>query len=165
MYIYSLNQKRKMIPLNGEHICRVDAKGRFLLPVAFKSQLASLLQEGFIMKQSIHNPCLELYPKSTWDELYRKIISKLNRFKREDGNFIRAYSAGTKLIEIDSAGRILIPHDLAKFAGITGDVVVAAMMDCLEVWDKASYDGVVSETQTNMPELAERLLGDINLNE
>jgi len=154
-----------MIPLNGEQICRVDAKGRFMLPVVFKNQLADLLQEGFIMKQSIHNPCLELYPKSTWNELYRKIMSKLNRFKKEDRSFIRTYSAGTKVIEIDSAGRILIPHDLARFAGITGDIVVAAMMDCMEVWDKTRYDSEIIETQDMMPELAEKLLGNINLNE
>jgi MraZ protein len=154
-----------MIPLQGEHICRVDAKGRFLLPVALKNQLIASLDEGFVVKQSIFSKCLELYPKSNWDELIRKITSKLNRFRKEDNDFIRAYNAGLKQLEMDSTGRLLIPRDLAVFAEITGDVVVTAKMDCIEIWDKARYDEIVSATQTNMSDLAEKILGNINLNE
>jgi MraZ protein len=154
-----------MIPLQGEHICRVDAKGRFMLPVALKNQLDASLNEGFVVKRSIFSSCLELYPKSNWDELNRKIISKLNRFVKKHNDFIRAYNAGLKELEIDAIGRILIPRDLAVFAGITGDVVVAAKMDCIEIWDKARYDEVVRASQTDISELAEDILGNINLNE
>jgi len=154
-----------MIPLQGEHICRVDAKGRFLLPVALKNQLIASLDEGFVVKQSIFSKCLELYPKSNWDELIRKITSKLNRFRKEDNDFIRAYNAGLKQLEMDSTGRLLIPRHLAVFAEITGDVVVTAKMDCIEIWDKARYDEIVNETQSDISGLAEEILGNINLNE
>ena len=154
-----------MIPLQGEHIGRVDAKGRFLLPVALKNQVSASLNEGFVVKRSIFSPCLELYPNSNWDEISRKIISKLNRFVKKHNDFIRAYNAGLKELEIDSTGRILIPRDLAVFAGITGDIVVAAKLDCIEIWDKAKYDSVVSETQTDISDLAEEILGNININE
>jgi len=154
-----------MISIQGEHICRVDAKGRFMLPVALKNQLNASLNEGFIVKRSIFSPCLELYPRSNWDELIRKITSKLNRFVKRDNDFIRAYNAGLKELEIDSTGRILIPRDLAVITGISGDVVLAAKMECIEIWDKAKYDEVVSETQANISGLAEEILGNINLNE
>ena len=154
-----------MIPLQGEHIGRVDAKGRFLLPVALKNQLSASLGEGFIVKRSIFSPCLELYPKTNWDEINRKIISKLNRFVKKHNDFIRAYNAGLKELEIDNSGRILIPRDLAVFAGISGDIVVTAKMDCIEIWDKARYDEIVNETQSDISGLAEEILGNINLNE
>ena len=154
-----------MIPLQGEHIGRVDAKGRFLLPVALKNQLSASLGEGFIVKRSIFSPCLELYPKTNWDEINRKIISKLNRFVKKHNDFIRAYNAGLKELELDGSGRILIPRDLAVFAGISGDIVVTAKMDCIEIWDKARYDEIVSETQSDISGLAEEILGNINLNE
>ena len=154
-----------MIPLQGEHIGRVDAKGRFLLPAALKNQLIDSLGDGFIVKRSIFSPCLELYPKSNWDEINRKIISKLNRFVKKHNDFIRAYNAGLKELEIDSSGRILIPRDLAVFAGISGDIVVTAKMDCIEIWDKARYDEIVNETQSDISGLAEEILGNINLNE
>lgn len=136
-----------------------------MLPVALKNQVSALLNEGFIVKRSIFSPCLELYPKTNWDELNRKIISKLNRFVKKHNDFIRAYNAGLKELEIDGNGRILIPRDLAVFAGITGDIVVAAKMDCIEIWDKAKYDEVVNATQTDISGLAEDILGNINLNE
>ena len=154
-----------MISLQGEHTGRVDAKGRFLLPVALKNQVSASLNEGFVVKRSIFSPCLELYPRSNWDEISRKIISKLNRFVKKHNDFIRAYNAGLKEVEIDSSGRILIPRDLAVFAGITGDIVIAANMECIEIWDKAKYENVVSETQTDISGLAEEILGSINLNE
>lgn len=154
-----------MISIQGEHICRVDAKGRFLLPGALKNQLLSTLEEGFIVKRSIFSKCLELYPKSNWNELIRRITSKLNRFKKDDNDFIRAYTAGLKELEADSNGRLLIPKDLALFAEITGDIVVTAKMECIEIWDKARYDEIISSTQTNISELAEKILGNINLNE
>ncbi len=154
-----------MIPLQGEHICRVDAKGRFMLPVALKNQLNASLSNGFVIKRSILSPCLELFPRSNWDELINKITSKLNRFVKRDNDFIRAYNAGLKELEIDSTGRILIPRDLAVIAGITSDIAVAAKMGCIEIWDKAKYDEVISETQTNISALAEDILGNINLNE
>jgi len=154
-----------MIPLQGEHICRVDAKGRFLLPVGLKSQLSASLNEGFVVKRSIFSTCLELYPRSNWNELYRKIMSKMNRFNKKHNDFIRAYNAGLKDVEIDGTGRILIPRDLAVFAEITGDIVVNAKMDCIEIWDKTLYDQVLSEAQANFPDLAEEILGNINLNE
>jgi MraZ protein len=86
-------------------------------------------------------------------------------FRREDNDFLRAYTAGLKQLEIDGTGRILIPRDLAVFAEITGDIVVAAKMNCIEIWDKAKYDEIVNATQTNISDLAEKLLGNININE
>ncbi len=154
-----------MISLQGEHICRVDAKGRFLLPGALKGQLNASLEEGFIVKRSIFSKCLELYPRSNWNELLRRITSKLNRFKKDDNDFIRAYTAGLKELEADSNGRLLIPRDLAIFAEITGDIVVNAKMECIEIWDKAKYDEIVNATQPNISDLAEKILGNINLNE
>ncbi len=154
-----------MISLQGEYTGRVDAKGRFMLPVALKNQVSASLAEGFVVKRSIFSSCLELYPKSNWDELNRKIISKLNRFVKKHNDFIRAYNAGLKEVEIDSTGRILIPRDLAVFAGITGDIVVAAKMDCIEIWDKTRYDEVVTEAQGDISGLAEDILGNINLND
>ncbi len=154
-----------MIPIQGEHICRVDVKGRFLLPAALKNQLIASLKEGFIVKRSIFSSCLELYPKPNWDELISKITSKLNRFRKEDNDFIRAYNAGLKEVELDGTGRLLIPRDLAIFAEITGDIVITAKMNCIEIWDKAKYDEVVNATQTNISDLAEKILGNINLNE
>ena len=52
----------------GVHDCKVDAKGRLMLPSALKSQLDAIISEGFVLKRSIFQPCLELYPRQEWDK-------------------------------------------------------------------------------------------------
>jgi MraZ protein len=59
----------------------VDAKGRLLLPAAIKKQLLPMLQNGFVLKRAVFQPCLELYPMSEWETLMQK-VNKLNRFKK-----------------------------------------------------------------------------------
>ena len=85
-------------------------------------------------------------------------------FRIKDQDFIRAYKTGLNGLEIDNTGRILIPRDLAMFAKITGDIVVSAQTGRIEIWDKAEFDKVISETLANMEELNEELLGDITFN-
>ena len=97
----------------GTYECKVDAKGRVLLPAPLKKQLASSLQNGFVLKRSVFQPCLELYPMQEW-ELMMKKIGKLNPFVKKNNDFIRRFTAGVKEIEIDALGRLLIPKDLVR---------------------------------------------------
>jgi len=68
-------------PLIGTYECKVDAKGRLMLPAAVKKQLLPVLQNGFVLKRAVFQPCLELYPMSEWEALMQK-VNKLNRSKR-----------------------------------------------------------------------------------
>jgi MraZ protein len=99
----------------GTYECKVDAKGRLLLPAPLKKQLSVALQDGFVLKRSVFQPCLELYPMQEWNVMMQK-INKLNRFVKKNNDFIRRFTAGVKVVEIDNLGRILIPKDLVVFA-------------------------------------------------
>lgn len=52
-----------------------------MLPAALKKQLSSVLQNGFVLKRAVFQPCLELYPMEEWEALMQR-INKLNRFKK-----------------------------------------------------------------------------------
>ena len=104
--------------LIGTYECKADPKGRIMLPVALKKQLIVNINKGFVLKRSVFNSCLEMYPKDEWELLMLK-INKLNRFNKKNVDFIRRFTAGVKLIEIDSSGRLLIPRDLLNHAGIS----------------------------------------------
>ena len=106
----------------GTYECKVDAKGRLLIPAPLKKQLATSLQNGFVLKRSVFQPCLELYPMKEWDLMMLK-INKLNRFVKKNNDFIRRFTAGVKVVEIDALGRLLIPKDLVSFASISKEVV------------------------------------------
>ncbi|RKE98369.1 division/cell wall cluster transcriptional repressor MraZ [Ichthyenterobacterium magnum] len=147
-----------MNALIGTYECKVDAKGRLLLPAAIKKQLSPVLQNGFVLKRAVFQPCLELYPMSEWGLLMQK-INKLNKFKKKNNDFIRRFTAGVKMIEIDSAGRLLIPRDLVTFSGITKDIVVSSAINIIEIWDKDRYEKAIDDATGDFADLAEEVMG------
>ena len=145
--------------LIGTYECKADSKGRIMLPVALKKQLFKKIKEGFVIKRAVFNKCLELNPIFEWELLMEK-INKLNRFNKKNIDFIRRFSAGVRFIEIDSTGRLLIPKDLLKNAGITKATVISSVVNILEIWDKKLYEESISEAKINFAKLAEEVMGD-----
>ena len=92
-----------------------------MIPVTLKNQMAPILNEGFVIKRSVFQPCLELYPLSEWNQLMQRMNRK-NRFKKKNNDFIRRFTAGVKPVEIDATGRLLIPRNLMSVAGIDKEV-------------------------------------------
>jgi len=142
----------------GTYDCKADTKGRVMLPVALKNQMAPVLKEGFVIKRSVFQPCLELYPMAEWNLLMEK-MNKKNRFKKKNNDFIRRFSAGVKMIEIDATGRLLIPKNLVAVAAITKEVVLSSAINIVEIWDKNSYEKVLEETAEDFASLAEEVMG------
>lgn len=130
-----------------------------MLPVALKNQMSPMLNEGFVIKRSVFQPCLELYPMAEWNLLMEK-MNKKNRFKKKNNDFIRRFSAGVKVIEIDATGRMLIPKNLISIASITKEVVLSSAINIVEIWDKDSYEKVIDETAEDFASLAEEVMGD-----
>lgn len=147
-----------MNSLIGTYECKADTKGRLMLPAALKKQLSSSLQEGFVLKRAVFQPCLELYPMTEWNRLMDK-VNKLNRFKKKNNDFIRLFTAGVKIIEVDNNGRLLIPKDLQGFAGITKEVVMASAVNILEIWDKDRYEDAITSATQDFADLAEEVMG------
>ena len=150
-----------MINLFGAHESTVDAKGRVLLPLPFKKQLAAALDQGFVIKHSIFSKSLELYPMQTWNEMV-KDVSKVSRFVKKNVEFIRMLNYGVKNIELDNNNRILIQKDLLDFAGIKKDIVMAAAIDRIEIWDKKAYHKFIKENSSSFESLTEEVMGKIN---
>lgn len=148
-----------MISFIGTYDCKADAKGRVMLPVALKNQMSPMLNNGFVLKRSVFQPCLELYPMAEWNLLMEK-MNKKNRFKKKNNDFIRRFSAGVKVIEIDATGRLLIPKNLISVAGISKEVVLSSAINIVEIWDKESYEKVIDETAEDFASLAEEVMGD-----
>lgn len=147
-----------MVNLIGTYECKADAKGRLMLPVAFKKQLEEVLEDGFVVKRSVFQPCLELYPRKEWDVLMGK-MNKLNRFKKKHNDFIRRFTAGVKEVEVDSAGRILISKDLTQFAGIGKELVLSSAINIIEIWDKNRYEVAIEDATDDFADLAEEVMG------
>ncbi|TDP58225.1 division/cell wall cluster transcriptional repressor MraZ [Flavobacterium dankookense] len=145
----------------GTYECKIDAKGRLMIPAALKKQLAGSLQDGFVLKRSVFQPCLELYPMSEWNLMMQK-INKLNRFVKKNNDFIRRFTAGVKVVEIDALGRLLVPKDLMSFSQISKDIVLSSAVNIVEVWDKELYEKSIAGDDIDFADLAEDVMGNIN---
>ena len=148
-----------MISLIGTYDCKADVKGRVMLPVALKTQLSPILAGGFVIKRAVFRDCLELYPMAEWQLLMEKMNEK-NRFVKKNNDFIRRFTAGVKVIEVDASGRLLIPRNLMGIAQITNEVVLSAAINIVEIWDKTQYESVLEETAQDFASLAEEVMGN-----
>ena len=144
--------------LIGTYECKIDVKGRLLIPSAFKKQLAPVIPKGFVLKRAVFQNCLELYPLKQWEELIKKVNS-LNRFKKKNNDFIRRFTAGVKFIELDSNGRLLIPRDLIEFSNINREVTLSTSVNIIEIWDKSSYEKAIADSRDDFAQLAEEVMG------
>lgn len=161
-YIFAHNQnKNKLNTIIGTYECKVDAKGRLMIPSALKKQLANSLQDGFVLKRSVFQPCLELYPMIEWNLMMQK-INKLNRFIKKNNDFIRRFTAGVKVVEVDDLGRLLIPKDLVGFSKISKDIVLSSAVNIVEIWDKDLYEKAISGDDDEFANLAEDVMGNSN---
>lgn len=150
-----------MVHLIGTYSCKADAKGRVKMPIGLKKQLDPVAEEGFVLKRSVFQPCLELYPMKEWKEIMGR-MAKLNRFVRKNNDFIRRFSAGVRVLEMDATGRILIPKDLAAFAGISRELILSSTIDMIEIWDETKYETVIGASADDFATLAEEVMGSIN---
>lgn len=149
-----------MINLIGTYECKVDAKGRLMVPSALKKQLAPMMQEGFVIKRAVFQDCLELYPMEQWNGLMTR-MNKLNRFKKKNVDFIRRFTAGVKTVEVDTNGRLLIPKDLVAFAGIQKEIVLSSTINIVEIWDKEKYENSIeNSSDDDFADLAEEVMGN-----
>ena len=147
--------------------CKADAKGRLMLPSGLKKQLAAELMEGFVLKRSVFNSCLELHPMAEWNAIMLD-VNKLNRFVKKNNDFVRMFTAGVRMVDVDSTSRIQIPKDLINFAGINKQIVLASVGCVVEIWDKDKYEETVNDASVDFGALAEDVMGNteiVNSNE
>jgi MraZ protein len=142
----------------GEYEVAIDAKGRFLLPLGFRKQLAEGAGEKFVVNRGFEN-CLTIYTMGTWSAISEK-INKLNDFKPNVREFKRLFLNGATMVEVDSADRILLPKQLQEYAGIKKDAVLSAQGNKVELWDKDTYYNYLREHSGGFSKLAEEVAND-----
>jgi len=72
----------------GTYECKIDDKGRLKVPSSLIKQMEDFEDKTFVVKRSVFQPCLEVYPMKAWDKLMDK-INKLNRFIKKKCRFYK----------------------------------------------------------------------------
>ena len=126
-----------------------------------KKQLDGNLKNGFVIKRSVFQSCLELYPMTEWKSVMDKINS-LNRFIKKNNDFIRIFSAGVRTLELDSSGRFLVPIDLINNSDLKKNIVMASAINIVEIWDKDKYEKSINDKNIDFVKLTEEVMGNQN---
>jgi MraZ protein len=147
----------------GDYHCKVDSKGRIMLPAAFKKQMPSSASDRFVIKKDIFERCLVLYPMDEWDRQNTIIRSKINPYNKEHNTFLRGFFKGTAEIVMDSNNRILIPKRLLDSVIGESEVVMAGQGGRIEIWSVKLYESV-ADNADEFATLAEKILGATELN-
>ena len=144
----------------GDYTCKVDAKGRVMLPAAFKKQMPQAAQDKYVIKKDIYEKCLVLYPMDEWERQNQLIRQNINPYNKDHNRFLREFFKDTAEAELDANNRFLIPMRLLNLVGIDKEteVVLAGQLGKIEIWAKEQYDKTSGQID-DFGELANKILG------
>lgn len=143
----------------GEFDCKLDAKGRMMIPSGLKKQLPEAEREGLVVNRGFEKNLI-LYTKAEWNSKLEE-LNKLNQFEEKNRKFIRYFNRGAMELTLDAAGRVLFPKSLLDYAGINGEVVLACQLNKIEVWARDAYDAQLDDEPENFAKLAEEVMGGL----
>ncbi|MCB0401609.1 MAG: division/cell wall cluster transcriptional repressor MraZ [Flavobacteriales bacterium] len=141
----------------GEYECKLDVKGRLMLPSGLRKQLDAASEEKFVMNRGFEK-CLVLYPKNDWKYISEE-VNKLNQYVKKNREFIRYFYRGATEMALDGTGRLLFPKRMLEYAGVEKEVVLFAYGNRIEVWDKETYNGLLTDEPDEFANLAEEVMG------
>lgn len=122
---------------NGSTVAKLDEKGRFVLPQEMRY---GLVEEGkceFVIGLGLGG-CLAIYRKSAIAKIVEKF--KQNQHIAKFQKFFTVFFSTLHSTECDKVGRVNVPATLRSAMGIKKELVVAGVMDKIELWPKDVYD-------------------------
>ncbi len=141
----------------GEFECKVDPKGRVMVPAGLKKQLSPEALDKFVVNRGFEK-CLVLYPSNEWTRISAE-VNKLNLYNKKNRDFARYFFRGATELTMDAAGRVLLPKALLEYAGVESDLVLFAYSNRIELWSKANYDNLLTDEPEDFASLAEEVMG------
>ncbi len=163
-YISLLKRKKatttSMTFFTSEYECKLDAKGRLVLPARIKTQLPEPDGEGqeLVIRRGFEQ-CLIIYPMVEFKKVFSK-ISSLNEFNEEYRKLQRNFLAGVVTVELDSNGRFLIPKNMLTYAQVDKDAMLVGTGNKVEIWNPTIYEKHLIQDPSELSKLAEKYLNE-----
>ena len=130
----------------------LDAKNRLTVPSRFRATLAGKV---FLVRGP--DPCISLYPEATYSELTQTALAGLNPFSTQVRELKRFFHSNATDTELDSAGRVMLTPRQLEHAGIDREVVITGAGDCLELWDRSTWEAYDRDLSQRAPDLTASL--------
>jgi MraZ protein len=130
----------------------LDAKNRLTVPSRFRAALAGKV---FLVRGA--DPCISLYPAETYSALTEAALAGMNPFSTQARELKRLFHANATEMELDSAGRVMLTQRHLEHAGIGREVVITGAGDCLELWDRSTWEAYDRDLSQRAPDLTASL--------
>jgi MraZ protein len=138
------------LTLDPKNRLAIPAKYRDIIQAQFAGRLVTTLESA---------QCLLIYPENNWHTARTKIQNLPNSAHPLVKSYQRLVLGYAENLEMDKAGRILLPNTLKNMATLDRDVVLVGMGSRFELWDKTSWQ---VETEKALHLSAEDLAGLLN---
>ncbi len=145
-----------MAIFTGEYECKMDAKGRILMPAKIKSRLPECSKREFILSRGFE-PCLTIYTKEEYSKVHNKFAT-LSTYNPEQRRLLRTFFRVSSEVEMDNLGRFLIPKRLSPYAKLEREILIVGAGDVLEIWNPEVYDNYIIDSPEEYSELAQKYL-------
>ncbi len=142
----------------SEYECKLDAKGRLILPSRIKAQLPEDGGHELVIRKGFE-PCLIIYPMVEFKKVFSK-ISSLNEFNEEYRRLQRNFLSGVVTVELDGNGRFLIPRNMLSYAQIDKDAMLVGMGNKVEIWNPSVYEKHLIQDPGELSKLAQKYLNE-----
>ena len=132
----------------GEFRHSLDQKGRLVLP----AQVRGMVEEGAVLTKSNRGNYLVGFTRDDFGRLAARLAEHTSKDPRRR-LVERAFFSSARDVEIDRAGRIVIPQNLRDHAGLEGDVVVVGVNECFEIWDGGRFEAEQAKVSAALPDI------------
>ena len=150
--------KALMAFFTSEYECKLDTKGRLVLPAKIKTNLPEVSTNELVLRKGFE-PNLILYPMLEYKKIHLKITA-LNEFNPEQQKLKRELFRGIAQVELDNAGRFLIPKSMLAHSKIEKEAVLIGMGNYIEIWDPVVFEESLRTDGSEFSDLAQKYLDD-----
>jgi MraZ protein len=139
----------------GRYQHTLDPKGRVSVPAKYRNALAQFQEPGLIVVPN--GEALEVHPLEEWERIEGR-INERSMFDAEIRKIGRLYISRAKEVDIDGAGRILLPPDSRAACGLEKDVtLVGSGRRYFEIWDRKKFEEYELRNGDGLPSGFDRL--------
>ena len=142
--------------LIGEYLHTLDSKKRLSLPAKFRKEVGRKV----VVTRGL-DACLFMYPQKAWERIAAK-VANLPVGQADTRGMSRFLLAGAVEVEVDGAGRILVPEFLKEFADLKSRVVLAGVSDRVEIWNEKTWEEYKRRIERGADQMAQTL-GDLGI--
>lgn len=141
---------------NSQYDSKLDPKGRLVLPAKIKAAIPEANGSRLMLRMA-EDKCLALYTMNEYKKLESQ-VKGLSINNAEQRMIQRSFFISSVEVELDSAGRLLIPKVYQGYADLEKEVVVIGMGSRIELWNPQKYLQNIIADPADLSNLMEKYL-------